>query len=110
MNFARPKPTQEDPDNEDLEEGEMDKKKESENDEEDEDNDNDEEEDEDEEEKDSGPEDPKWKDVKSISELKRGFGTISATEPELKKHNGIIRSWIADLFLTNNKTNGFKFN
>ena len=50
------------------------------------------------------------KDVKSISELKRRFGTISAMEPELKKHDGIIRSWIAVFYLTNNKTNGFKWN
>ena len=55
-------------------------------------------------------EDPEWKSVKSIKELTDKYGSLSSLEPELRRHSSIVRSWLADYYLKNNRHTKFQFN
>ena len=55
-------------------------------------------------------EDPEWKSVGSIKELISKYGNLCSMEPEFKKHIKVVRSWLADYYLTNNKVTKFEWN
>ena len=55
-------------------------------------------------------EDPEWKSVGSINELVSKYGSLSSMEPELIKNIKVVRSWLADYYLTNNQVIKFGWN
>jgi len=55
-------------------------------------------------------EDPEWKSVGSIKELVSKYGNLASMEPEFKKHLNVVRSWLADYYLTNNQVTKFEWN
>ena len=55
-------------------------------------------------------EDPEWKSVGSIKELVSKYGSLASMEPELIKHIKVVRSWLADYYLTNNQVIKFEWN
>ena len=54
--------------------------------------------------------DPEWKSVGSIKELVSKYGNLASMEPEFKKHLNVVRSWLADYYLTNNQVTKFEWN
>ena len=54
-------------------------------------------------------EEPEWTSVGSIQELIAKYGNLSSMEPEFKKHISVVRSWLADYYLTNNRITKFNW-
>ena len=52
---------------------------------------------------------PEWASVGSVQELIGMYGNLSSMEPELKKHISVVRAWLADYYLTNNRITKFKW-
>ena len=52
---------------------------------------------------------PEWASVGSVQELVERYGNLSSLETELKKHISVVRAWLADYYLTDNKITKFKW-
>ena len=52
---------------------------------------------------------PEWASVGSVQELIGRYGNLSSMETELKKHISVVRAWLADYYLTDNKITKFKW-
>ena len=52
---------------------------------------------------------PEWASVGSVQELIGRYGNLSSMEKELKKHISVVRAWLADYYLTDNRITKFKW-
>ena len=52
---------------------------------------------------------PEWASVGSVQELIGRYGNLSSMETELKKHISVVRAWLADYYLTDNRITKFKW-
>ena len=52
---------------------------------------------------------PEWASVGSVQELIGRYGNLSSMETELKKHISVVRAWLADYYLTDNKITKLKW-